>query len=110
MNVTRGLTVSECIVSEPQWGAQNPIREDDLAARIDALPASAGLWRFIALLSLGGFFELYDLFQTQLRFYFTFGLAGLGAAHLVGTWLLVPHFATNEPEGDADQRCDPTSK
>ncbi|WP_233268621.1 MFS transporter [Pantoea sp. BAV 3049] len=35
-----------------------------LSARIDALPASAGLWRFIALLSLGGFFELYDLFQT----------------------------------------------
>lgn len=35
-----------------------------LVARIDALPSSGGLWRFIILLSLGGFFELYDLFQT----------------------------------------------
>ncbi|OON41697.1 MFS transporter [Izhakiella australiensis] len=35
-----------------------------LSQRIDSLPASGGLWRFITLLSLGGFFELYDLFQT----------------------------------------------
>ncbi|MFH3078044.1 MFS transporter [Klebsiella sp. KE9038] len=35
-----------------------------LTARIDALPASVGLWSFITLLALGGFFELYDLFQT----------------------------------------------
>lgn len=35
-----------------------------LPSRIDALPASPGLWRFITLLSMGGFFELYDLFQT----------------------------------------------
>lgn len=41
-----------------------PVNNGSLSARIDALPASAGLWRFIALLSLGGFFELYDLFQT----------------------------------------------
>ncbi len=59
-------------------GAQNPIREDDLAARIDALPASAGLWRFIALLSLGGFFELYDLFQTG---YISAGLIADGIFH-----------------------------
>lgn len=38
--------------------------DDPLIQRIDALPANAGLWRFIVLLSLGGFFELYDLFQT----------------------------------------------
>ncbi|BDH44916.1 MFS transporter [Salmonella enterica subsp. enterica serovar Choleraesuis] len=35
-----------------------------LVERIDALPSSPGLWRFIVLISLGGFFELYDLFQT----------------------------------------------
>lgn len=35
-----------------------------LAERIDALPSSVGLWRFISLLALGGFFELYDLFET----------------------------------------------
>ena len=37
---------------------------DSLTARIDALPSSPGLWSFITLLALGGFFELYDLFQT----------------------------------------------
>jgi putative MFS transporter len=35
-----------------------------ISARIDRLPSSATLWRLIALLSIGGFFELYDLFQT----------------------------------------------
>ncbi len=35
-----------------------------LTGRNDALPASFGLWSFITLLSLGGFFRLYDLFQT----------------------------------------------
>lgn len=35
-----------------------------ISARIDRLPSVATLWRLIALLSIGGFFELYDLFQT----------------------------------------------
>ncbi|WLS78541.1 MFS transporter [Erwinia pyri] len=50
-----------------------------LSERIDALPASAGLWRFIALLSLGGFFELYDLFQTG---YISGGLVAENIFHL----------------------------
>jgi putative MFS transporter len=34
---------------------------ENIAARLDRLPASATVWRIIALLSLGFFFELYDL-------------------------------------------------
>lgn len=42
----------------------DPVRAAYISARIDRLPAVATLWRLVALLSLGGFFELYDLFQT----------------------------------------------
>ncbi|OXI88379.1 MFS transporter [Burkholderia sp. AU33423] len=34
-----------------------------LAARIDRLPATAGIWKLVLFLSVGGFFEVYDLFQ-----------------------------------------------
>jgi len=36
-----------------------------IAARMDRLPSSKGLWRFIILLSLGCFFETYELFSTS---------------------------------------------
>ncbi|MBC0855067.1 MFS transporter [Pantoea stewartii] len=49
-----------------------------LAGRIDALPSSGGLWRFISLLALGGFFELYDLFETG---YISTGLLAAGIFH-----------------------------
>ncbi|MET3813987.1 MFS family permease [Pantoea sp. UYEF8] len=52
-----------------------------LAGRIDALPSSAGLWRFITLLALGGFFELYDLFETG---YISSGLLAAGLFHTGG--------------------------
>ena len=52
-----------------------------LTGRIDALPASFGLWSFITLLSLGGFFELYDLFQTG---YISTGLLAEGIFHRTG--------------------------
>ncbi|TNB97481.1 MFS transporter [Pseudomonas jessenii] len=42
----------------------DPIRAAEISARIDRLPAVASIWRLVALLSIGGFFELYDLFQT----------------------------------------------
>ncbi|NDJ56793.1 MFS transporter [Enterobacteriaceae bacterium 4M9] len=49
-----------------------------LSERINALPASPGLWRFVILLALGGFFELYDLFQTA---YISSGLVADGIFH-----------------------------
>ncbi|WP_413723955.1 MFS transporter [Sodalis sp. RH16] len=67
----------------PHAGIAAPltIYEEDLSVRIDALPASAGLWRFIILLALGGFFELYDLFQTG---YISGGLVAEGIFHVGG--------------------------
>ncbi|WP_025732782.1 MFS transporter [Carnimonas nigrificans] len=35
-----------------------------IGARIDRLPAVATLWKLTALIAIGGFFELFDLFQT----------------------------------------------
>ena len=35
-----------------------------MEARLDRIPASPYLWKLIALLSLGGFFEFYEIFMT----------------------------------------------
>src|SRR5471032_2827120 len=37
---------------------------DEISRRLESLPASAYLWRLVVLLSLGGCFEIYDLFFT----------------------------------------------
>ena len=39
-------------------------RRASVEARLDRIPASPYLWKLIALLSLGGFFEFYELFMT----------------------------------------------
>jgi putative MFS transporter len=70
--------MSDVLVADTGGSDRSTLHEQDLAARIDALPASAGLWRFIMLLSLGGFFELYDLFQTG---YISSGLLADGIFH-----------------------------
>ena len=44
--------------SAPRGGA------DDIPRRLENLPASSYLWRLVILLSLGGCFEIYDLFLT----------------------------------------------
>ena len=50
-----------------------------VAARLDRLPFSRTLWRFVTLISLGGAFELYDLFMTA---YITPGLTRKGGIFL----------------------------
>jgi putative MFS transporter len=47
-------------------GAQTATSEGigDISARLDKLPASRAIWTRVVLLSLGGFFEYYDLFMT----------------------------------------------
>ncbi len=35
-----------------------------ILARLDRLPASRSIWVLVTLLSMGGFFEFYDLFMT----------------------------------------------
>ena len=36
----------------------------ELAARLDRLPMTRHIWRLVTLISLGGWFEFYDLFFT----------------------------------------------
>jgi putative MFS transporter len=37
---------------------------DEISRRLESLPASSTMWRLVILLSLGGCFEIYDLFFT----------------------------------------------
>jgi MFS transporter, putative metabolite:H+ symporter len=48
-------------VSTPEIAGE---RGAAVEARLDRIPASPYLWKLIALLSLGGFFEFYELFMT----------------------------------------------
>jgi putative MFS transporter len=48
---------------------------DEIARRLENLPASSTVWRLVVLLSLGGCFEIYDLFFTG---YIAPGLARSG--------------------------------
>src|SRR3989440_7619697 len=45
-------------LADPLGGA------DEISRRLENLPASSYLWRLVILLSLGGCFEIYDLFLT----------------------------------------------
>src|SRR3954452_24760293 len=37
---------------------------DEISRRLEGLPVSGAVWRLVILLSLGGWFEVYDLFFT----------------------------------------------
>jgi MFS transporter, putative metabolite:H+ symporter len=49
----------------------------EISQRLESLPASSYLWRLVVLLSLGGCFEIYDLFLTG------YIAPGLGRAKLL---------------------------
>ena len=49
----------------------------DIAARLEALPPTRGFWWRVALISLGGFFEFYDLFLAA------YVVPGLTAEHIL---------------------------
>jgi MFS transporter, putative metabolite:H+ symporter len=44
--------------------APHPVTAASISARLDRLPATRSVWKLIALLSLGFFFELYDLLYS----------------------------------------------
>jgi putative MFS transporter len=77
--------IADSSVTARASSTQVSSRAAEISARIDRLPATATLWRLIALLSIGGFFELYDLFQTA---YISPGLirAGLFATGSAGVF------------------------
>jgi MFS transporter, putative metabolite:H+ symporter len=56
----------------------------EITARIDRLPPCWAVWRLVVLLSLGAFFEMYDLFQTA---YVSPGLISSGIFRAAGKGL-----------------------
>ena len=55
-----------------------PAGQATIAARLDALPSAWPVWRLVVLVSLGGFFEFYDLMMTA---YISPGLVKAGLFH-----------------------------
>ncbi len=60
----------------------------EVAARLDRLPFTRTLWRFVTLIALGGVFELYDLFMTA---YITPGFVRSGLFQASGASFFSPH-------------------
>ena len=65
-------------ISAPGVVASGAASAAGITARLDRLPGSWVMWRFVLLLSLGAFFEFYDLFMTA---YLAPGLVRSGIFH-----------------------------
>jgi putative MFS transporter len=57
----------------------SPIRSESISARLDRLPVTRAIWTRVILISLGGFFEFYDLFFTG------YIAPGLVRSHILST-------------------------
>jgi putative MFS transporter len=72
-----------------------PTKSGSISARLDRLPASRTIWTRVILLSLGGFFEFYDIFFTgyiapaliRSGIFGTRGIAGFIAAMFSGLFI-----------------------
>jgi len=71
--------IASVIVSETDVERTNIERGAAVEARLDRIPASPYLWKLIAVLSLGGFFEFYELFMTA---FISPGLVRSGIFHV----------------------------
>ena len=71
--------IASVIVSETDVERTNVERGAVVEARLDRIPASPYLWKLIAVLSLGGFFEFYELFMTA---FISPGLVRSGIFHV----------------------------
>jgi MFS transporter, putative metabolite:H+ symporter len=59
----------------------------NITARLDRLPQTAYVWRLVILISLGGCFEMYDLFMTA---YISPALIKAGIFSTTGGWFGLP--------------------
>jgi len=71
--------IASVIASQTDLERTDLERGAAVEARLDRIPASPYLWKVIALLSLGGFFEFYELFMTA---FISPGLIRTGIFHV----------------------------